>query len=282
MTATTSGKRTGTADWRLVVAKELSDLLGRVGRKPLTRTIGVVAIFGILIPLRFAAAENLPAFFAVFMAFLPARLVAIESFAGERERGTLESLLALPLTDAGVAVGKIVAATLYGALRGWLFVAVWLPAAAILRAVGVLPPSALPDAGVVAGALVASVLVALAAAVFGVWQSAAAPSVRAIIESGGILRLVLIVTVFFVAPWLFGLLSPSGQAPAVGLPGSERTVSLTALRDLAAARPGIAAAVVAGAALLAVALGLLLVRDTLRRCRREALAMVGEAGTIPS
>lgn len=261
------------ADWTLVARKELTDLLGRLGRKPLTRTLGVVVIFGLLIPLRFRGAANLPAFFAVFMAFLPARLVAIESFAGERERGTLESLLALPLTDRGLAIGKIVAATVYGAVRGWLFVIVWVPAALLLRGVGWLPASAVPSPTVVLAAIVASLVVALLAAVFGVWQSASAPSVRAIVESGGLLRLVVIVGVFFVGPWLLGLLSPDGTAPTVGLPGGGRTVSVTALRDLASARPGVTSVVIAAVALVVIAATVLLVRDTLRRCRRESLAM---------
>ena len=261
------------SDWRLVAGKELADLLGRLGRKPLTRTLGVVVIFGLLLPLRFRGAANLPAFFAVFMAFVPARLVAIESFAGERERGTLESLLALPLTDRGLAIGKIVAAAVYGAARGWLFVAVWVPSALALRAAGVLPPAAVPGPGIVAAAVVASLVVALAAAVFGVWQSAAAPSVRAISESGGILRLAVILSVFFVGPWLLGLLSPNGEAPTVALPGGGRTLSLAALSDVIASNPQPAALVAGALVILAVAAIAWLLRDTLRRCRRESLAM---------
>ena len=269
-----------TADWRLVARKELGDLIGRLGRKPLTRTLGVVAIFGILLPLRLQGAANLPAFFAVFMAFLPARLVAIEAFAGERERGTLESLLALPLTDAAIAWGKIAAATLYGALRGWLFIAVWLPAAVLLRALDV-TSGAMPAPVVVVGALVASVVVAAVAAVFGVWQSATAPSVRAIVESGGLLRLVLLVTVFFVGPWLLGLLSPGGVAPTIPVPGGGRTVSLGALRDVGALRPGVALLLGSGLVLALTGGVVLLVRDLLRRCRRESLALVGDGAGQP-
>ena len=276
MTAATAPR----GDWRLVAAKELRDLIGRLGRKPLTRTLGVVGIFGILLPLRMQGAANLPAFFAVFMAFLPARLVAIEAFAGERERGTLESLLALPLTDSGIAWGKIAAATFYGAARGWLFIAIWLPAAALLRLLGLASGSG-PSMTVVVGALVASVIVAAVAAVFGVWQSATAPSVRAIIESGGLLRLVLVVTVFFVGPWLLGLLSPGGTAPTIALPGGGRTMSFGAVRNLADVRPEVAL-LLGAAVLLTVMLGLvLLVRDLLRRCRRESLALVNHGTTQP-
>ncbi len=125
--------------WRLVAGKELGDLLGRIGRRPVTRTLAVVGVFGLLIPLRFSGTANLPAFFAVFTAFLPARLVAIDAYAGERERGTLEALLASPLSDRAIAVGKVAAATAYGVARGWLFLAVWLASAALLRATGLAP-----------------------------------------------------------------------------------------------------------------------------------------------
>ncbi len=273
-TAATRNEKAATPDWRLVAGKELGDLLGRVGRKPLTRTLGVVVVFGLLVPLRFRGAANLPAFFAVFMAFLPARLVAIDALAGERERGTLESLLASPLSDRGIAVGKVAAATLYGAVRGWLFLAVWVLAAALLRATGVVADAPMPSLGVVAAVAAAAALVAYAAAVFGVWQSARAPSVRAIVESGGLLRLVVVVTVFFVGPWLLGLLSPDGAAPRFGLPGSGGGVSADVLRAAVAARPQAAAAVAALAVIAGVVALWRLNVATLRRCRREQLALV--------
>lgn len=261
-------------EWRLVTRKELGDLAGRVGRRAFARTLAVVAIFGILVPLRFEGATNLPAFFAVFMAFLPARLVAIDSFAGERERGTLEGLLASPLSDRGIAVGKIVASTVYGASRGWLFLAVWSASAGLLRLSGLIPDAPLPSPAVALAVALAGVVVAYAAAVFGIWQSAFAPSVRAIVESGGLLRLLVIVGVFFVGPWLLGLLSPDGRAPELPLPGSGRTVSLEALLSAGDLAPGslwMSGTLLATAGLVALSA---LTVATLRRCRREALALV--------
>lgn len=260
------------AQWRLVARKELADLLGRVGRRPLTRTLGVVAVFGILVPLRFGGAANLPAFFAVFMAFLPTRLVAIDAFAGERERGTLESLLASPLSDRAIAVGKIAAAAVYGGVRGLLFLAVWLPSAALLRVSGLVPDAPLPGLWVLVAAIAAIAVVSLAAAIFGVWQSSVAPSVRAIVESGGLLRLVVIVSVFFVGPWLLGLMSPDGSAPVVGV-GSQ-TLSLEAVRTAVATSPGTALGIAVAAAVVAAILLAQLTVATLRRCRRERLALV--------
>jgi ABC-type Na+ efflux pump permease subunit len=269
-----------TPHWRLVMAKELGDLLGRMGRRPLTRTLGVVAVFGVLVPLRFPDFAHLPAAFAVFMAFLPARLVAIDAFAGERERGTLEALLTSPLSDRGIVAGKLAAATAYGAVRGWLFVAMWVGAGLGLRATGLAGPP-LPDGQVIAATLLAAVIVAYAAAVFGVWQSARAPSVRAILESGGVVRLIVIVTLFFVLPWLLGLLDPAGEAPRLGLPGSEGAVSLAGVRDALAADPRRALAwAAASAAVGALALWRLTVA-TVRRSRREQLALVETAAMPP-
>jgi len=261
-------------EWRLVAGKELGDLLGRIGRRPVTRTLVIVGVFGLLIPLRFSGTANLPVFFAVFTAFLPARLVAIDAYAGERERGTLEALLASPLSDRGIAVGKVAAATAYGVARGWLFLAVWLASAGLLRATGLAPRAPLPTPAVLAAVVVAAVVVAFGAALFGVYQSARAPSVRAVVESGALLRLVVLLVVFFVVPWLLGLLSPDATAPALPVPGGGG-VSAGALVDALAVRP----AALAGAAAVAAALGLgwlwWLARATLRRTGREALALVG-------
>lgn len=261
-------------DWRLVLRKDLGDLTGRLGRGALTRTLVVVVVFGLLVPLRYEGAANLPAFFAVFMAFVPARIVAIDAYAGERERGTLEVLLASPLSDRGIAIGKIAAAAVYGATRGWLFLATWAGAAALLRATGLVPDAPVPGPAVAAAVALTGGVVALAAAVFGVWQSALAPSVRAIVESGGLLRLLVIFTVFFVGPWLLGLLSPDGQAPVLAVPALGGTVSAEVLMAAVGARPAeLLTAAVVLAALGAVGLALLSA-DTLRRTRRESLALV--------
>lgn len=261
-------------DWRLVLRKDLGDLTGRIGRGALTRNLIVVVVFGLLVPLRFEGAANLPAFFSIFMAFVPARIVAIDAYAGERERGSLEVLLASPLSDRGIAVGKIAAATVYGASRGWLFLATWAGSAALLRLTGLVDDAPVPEPWVAAAVAAAGLVVALAAAVFGVWQSALAPSVRAIVESGGVLRLLILFGVFFVAPWLLGLLSPDGRAPVLAVPVVGGSFSLDALWAAAGARPGQVTAI-AGVLAAVGAVGLaLLSADTLRRCRRESLALV--------
>jgi ABC-2 type transport system permease protein len=55
-----------------------------------------------------------------WLPFFSVTLVVSETFAGERERHTLETLLATRLSDAAILVGKLVAVTLYGmALTGF-------------------------------------------------------------------------------------------------------------------------------------------------------------------
>jgi ABC-type Na+ efflux pump permease subunit len=258
-----------TPAWRLIARHELADLIGRMGTKPLTRTLWVVTVFGLVVPWQFSGVANLPAFFALFMAFLPARLSAVDAYAGERERGTLETLLASPLPDRSLVVGKIAAATAYGTARGWLFIAVWLAGLGGLRSLGVMPPDVVPAPGVIIVALAGSLLVAYAAAVFGVWQSARAPSVRAVLESGGLLRLVIIVGVFFIGPWLLGLLSPTGAAPVVRVPGTGEPLSLALTGD--------GSHLMAAATLAAVSGGIVLWRLTvaaLGRSDREGLLLV--------
>jgi ABC-2 type transport system permease protein len=77
----------------------------------------ILAVFGILIPLQ-AGIDWLSAPTTILMwAWLPFILVnsvVADSFAGERERHTLETLLASRLSDKAILVGKICSAIVYG------------------------------------------------------------------------------------------------------------------------------------------------------------------------
>jgi uncharacterized membrane protein SpoIIM required for sporulation/ABC-type Na+ efflux pump permease subunit len=60
-------------------------------------------------------AERLVPFAALLVGFIPASfslITALETFVGERERNTLESLLAMPLSDRELYVGKLMSALL--------------------------------------------------------------------------------------------------------------------------------------------------------------------------
>jgi ABC-2 type transport system permease protein len=77
----------------------------------------ILAVFGILIPLQ-SGIDWLRAPTTILMwAWLPFILVnsvVADSFAGERERHTLETLLASRLSDKAILIGKICSAIVYG------------------------------------------------------------------------------------------------------------------------------------------------------------------------
>lgn len=99
-----------------VARKEIREILGGGSRKGLLREAILVLLFGVFFPLTQAGAWResvVPAvFFLVIPLFIAGPHVA-DSFAGERERKTLETLLATRLPDAAVYLGKILAVCLY-------------------------------------------------------------------------------------------------------------------------------------------------------------------------
>lgn len=82
-----------------------------------TGVLIIIAVFGILIPIQ-SGREWVTAPTTVLMwAWLPFILVnsvVADSFAGERERHTLETLLASRLSDRAILIGKISSAIAYG------------------------------------------------------------------------------------------------------------------------------------------------------------------------
>jgi ABC-2 type transport system permease protein len=76
----------------------------------------LVGIAGVLFPLQ-AGAEWMTSWITIYSACFPAILLlnyAVDTFAGERERHTLETLLATRLPAAAILLGKTLAITLYG------------------------------------------------------------------------------------------------------------------------------------------------------------------------
>ncbi len=112
-------------------------------------------------------AESLFPFLMLAVAFFPVSIslvVALESFAGERERGSIEPLLATPLQDAQLYLGKLLAVltppltALYVGVLGYVLVmglkAGWWPPPRVL--VSVLGLSTLQALVMVSGAVVIS------------------------------------------------------------------------------------------------------------------------------
>jgi ABC-2 type transport system permease protein len=102
-----------------LVRKELLEIVG----DPYARRGGFIqatifiAVLGVLMPLSAVAAWHAGSPTAiVYYAFFPgaaAAAIAADAFAGERERRTLETLLATPLSETTILFGKALAAVLW-------------------------------------------------------------------------------------------------------------------------------------------------------------------------
>jgi ABC-2 type transport system permease protein len=107
------------ADFITVLWKEWKEIIleRSVGGAGSYRPLILIAVLGIFVPFRmpperfFSAAQLLlPTFLSAFVI----TAVIADSFAGERERHTLETLLASRLSDRSILFGKIAASMAYG------------------------------------------------------------------------------------------------------------------------------------------------------------------------
>lgn len=102
-----------------IIWKELLELLylrGRMrsGRISLLILVGILGIFMPLQSGRDWFNTPLPVLFYGLLPFTLVSSVIADSFAGERERHTLETLLASRLADTAILYGKIIAAQIFG------------------------------------------------------------------------------------------------------------------------------------------------------------------------
>lgn len=100
-----------------VARKELREIVGGgSGRKGLFRELFFVFLFGVFFPLSQSEAWRSGAMPTVFVFMIPLLLAGpyvADTFAGERERKTLETLLATRLPDSSIYLGKIIAVCTY-------------------------------------------------------------------------------------------------------------------------------------------------------------------------
>jgi ABC-2 type transport system permease protein len=100
-----------------VARKELREIAGGGGgRKSLIREAFLVFLFGVFFPLSQADAWRSGVVPIVFVFMIPLFLAGpyvADTFAGERERKTLETLLATRLPDSSIYIGKILAVCTY-------------------------------------------------------------------------------------------------------------------------------------------------------------------------
>ena len=106
-------------DMWTVITKDLREIIFNRGtaRSGVLSILVVVGLIGIYLPLQTGQEWLTNPVFMLSWAWLPIFLVVsvvTDAIAGERERHTLETLLASRLTDRAILLGKIGAAVLYG------------------------------------------------------------------------------------------------------------------------------------------------------------------------
>lgn len=106
-------------DMLTIARKDLKEVLSSRGnaRSGAVYLFIVVGIMGIIMPLQFGrdwlTTPLIPLMWSWFPIFLVISVIT-DSFAGERERNTLETLLASRLSDRAILFGKVSASVLYG------------------------------------------------------------------------------------------------------------------------------------------------------------------------
>jgi ABC-2 type transport system permease protein len=103
-------------DFTAILWKESKEILLQGASAGRRHPLILVAVLGIFIPyrmgLRFFAAQQLLVFILLSIAMIAT--VIADSFAGERERHTLETLLASRVSDRAILFGKLAASVGYG------------------------------------------------------------------------------------------------------------------------------------------------------------------------
>jgi len=129
-----------------------------------------IVVFGFILPNSF---EHPAAAFAVF-AFIPiyvAGPLAVDAFAGERERNTLETLLTAPLTPAQLLWGKALFPVLVSTATVWLVML-------LFTSYRLISGGKLPGLETVITVMLAGILMSFMGAVIGLHVSMKAKSVR--------------------------------------------------------------------------------------------------------
>ena len=202
---------------------EFRDQLLRIRRGGLSALI-VVLMLGIVTPLQMGplwlTSPLMLAYWPLLSSGMVSTLIA-DAFAGERERHTLETLLASRLSDTSILLGKVLAAILYGLLFTFANIVVGVVTLSIAHfGEGIQAP----PASHVFYMLLLVTLACSTLAGIGVFISLRAATVRQAQQTLGIIMMVL-----FIGPVLFiqfldteGRVSLAGRLTAMG---TERLVA---------------------------------------------------------
>jgi ABC-2 type transport system permease protein len=178
------------ADVRTIADKELREILtvrGAKGKLTL-RTLAIPVLFGIVFGLQVGrSGGGLGVFFVGVMAMTTSLALVSDTIAGERERHTLETLLASPVSDTAILQGKLAAVVGYA----W---GVALVELAVIEVTSAAVGHALSAVSLVLVVFL-SLLDAVLASGFGVQFSLRAPTVRAAARRLGQLSFVVVLPV---------------------------------------------------------------------------------------
>ncbi len=211
-------------DIATVVWKELKELMwpGGTLRSGRLSLVVLLVVFGIFLPYQSGRdwVETPSTLF--YWAWLPLMLVAgavADSFAGERERHTLETLLASRLPDRAVLIGKLAASVGYG--WGLVMVMLALSLITVNLSAGAGGPILFSWHLVVASPVLAMLGAALAGSV-GVLVSLRAPTVRQAAQTLNVaIMLLIFVPVFGIQAlpetWRIGMLKWVTKVGVFGL-----------------------------------------------------------------
>jgi len=182
------------SDILTMVWKESKDLLFQGGWRSLIRPLIVVGIMGIYLPLQFGPQwVDLTPLGMLLLLWIPFFVIISfigDAIAGERERHTLETLLASRMPDRAILLGKVVAIVLYAWGMGMLSLLLGLVLVDLFRMQG---NWMFYPLGLFVDAIVLSLLVSVLAASAGVLISLRVSTVR---QAQQILSIGTIVLVF--------------------------------------------------------------------------------------
>jgi ABC-2 type transport system permease protein len=221
-------------DMRTVVWKELKEILGQRGRLKGGKMgmLIFLVVFGAVLPIQNGPdwiRSPLVMIYWAWVPFLLASGVVADSFAGERERHTLETLLASRLPDRAILAGKIGAAVAYA--WGLALACVLLGAVAVNIAHGK-GRLLFYSAPIAAGIVGLTFLVALLASGLGVLVSLRAATVRQAQQAFSVAFLLMFIPLF-VLPMLPAALKAKLFAALSGLDATLAAVAVIALLAVA-------------------------------------------------
>lgn len=221
-------------DVRTVIWKETKEILGQKGRFKGGKAgmLIFLAVFGIVLPLQNGpewVRSPLVMIYWAWVPFLLASGVVADAFAGERERHTLETLLASRLPDRAILAGKIGAAVLYAWGLTLLCVLAGSVAINIAHGKGRILFYAAP---VAAGIFGLTFLVALLASGLGVLVSLRAATVRQAQQTFSIAFLLMFISLF-VLPMLPAPVKAKLLAAVSGLDATTAALAVVLLLAVA-------------------------------------------------